>query len=163
VDGKMATIWVIADTHLSRNQFLPEAFVRRVSREDIILHLGDIVSLEAFEQLRGLCHLEAVRGNCDMPDLRSNLPPKAILELNDLKIGMTHGKGGPSDTLRHVTTEFGGKVDIALFGHTHIPYHMRNNGTLYFNPGSLKSGRGCGNSFGILHLEEEPWGELIEL
>ena len=128
------------------------------------MHLGDLVSLEALERLRSLCHFEAVRGNCDMPDVRRGLPPKKVIEIEGLKIGLIHGHGGPSDTIRAVRAEFAGKVDIALFGHTHLPYHHRENGTLYFNPGSLRSGRGEANTFGLLHLDcNPPWGEIIEI
>ena len=138
--------------------------MKRVSREDIILHLGDLVSLEALEHLRNLCQFEAVRGNCDMPDVRRGLPPRKVIEIERLKIGLVHGHGGPSDTLKSVKEEFAGKVDIALFGHTHIPYHHRENGTLYFNPGSLRSGRGEANTFGLLHLDcDPPCGEVIKI
>ncbi len=157
-------IWVISDTHLSRKQILPETFTNRVGREDIILHLGDIISLEALAQLRSLCRIEAVGGNCDMPDVRRGLPLKAVLEIKGWRIGMIHGKGGQQETVRMAMTEFADSVDIVLFGHTHVPYHRRENGILYFNPGSLRAGRGEGNTFGRLHLEDDkPWGELIQL
>lgn len=128
------------------------------------MHLGDIVSLEAFEQFRALCPMEAVRGNCDQPDVRRGLSSKIIVEIDGIKIGLIHGSGGPGETLKLVKEEFASKVDIALFGHTHVPYHRRENGTLYFNPGSLRNGRGSGNTYGLLHLDgNEPWGEIIEI
>jgi len=159
-----AVIWVISDTHLTMNQSLPEALIKRVSREDIILHLGDITSFAALEQFQSLCRLEAVRGNCDMPDVRRGLPLKKIIEIGGCKIGLIHGAGDAHNTLLNVRAEFAGNVDIALFGHTHVPYHHRENGTLYFNPGSLRNGRGNGNTFGLLHLDgDQSWGELIEI
>jgi putative phosphoesterase len=155
-------IWVVSDTHLTGNQVLPESFKSRVSREDIILHLGDLVSLEALEQFRSLCQFEAVRGNCDMPDVRRRLNPTTIIEIQGIKIGLVHGHGGPSETLGSVRKEFDGKVEIALFGHTHVPYQKRENGILYFNPGSLGNGRGKGSTYGVLHLDNQPWGEVVE-
>lgn len=156
-------IWVISDTHLTRSHILPESFVHKVGREDIILHLGDMVSFEVMEYLQTLCQVEAVRGNCDMPDVRRGLPLKKIIELGGKKFGLIHGQGGQSQTLQMVKEEFAGKVDVALFGHTHIPYLKRDNGTLYFNPGSLRDGREGTNSFGILNLDDEPRGEIIEI
>ena len=127
------------------------------------MHLGDLVSLEVIEQSEKLCRFEAVRGNCDNPDLRRVLSPMKILEISGARIGMIHSHGGPKEALAIVKQEFSGKVDIALFGHTHIPYCRRENGTLFLNPGSLRSGRGVANSYGILHIDAKPWGEIVEL
>jgi uncharacterized protein len=155
-------IWVISDTHLTRSNILPETFVQQIVREDIILHLGDIISFEVMEFLHTLCHVEAVRGNCDMPDVRRGLAVKKIIELDGIKIGLIHGQGGQLQTFQLVRQEFAGKVDVALFGHTHVPHLARENGTLYFNPGSLRNGREGSNTFGILHLDDQPWGEIKE-
>ncbi len=95
-------IWVISDTHLTKSHILPETFVRRVDREDIIFHLGDMVSFEIMEFLHTLCPVEAVRGNCDMPDVRRGLSSKKIIELNGRKIGLIHGQGGQLQTLQMV-------------------------------------------------------------
>lgn len=156
-------IWVISDTHLAKSHILPEKFIRRVDREDIIFHLGDMVSSEVLEYLRSLCHIEAVRGNCDQPDLRRGLSKKKIIEISGVKIGLMHGQGGQHQTMQIIKDEFDGKVDIALFGHTHKPYHQRCGDTLYFNPGSLMDSRSGVNTFGILHLDGEPYGEIVEI
>ena len=111
-------IWVISDTHLRSRAILPRAFTRRVNREDIVIHLGDFVSLELAEYLQSICRLEAVYGNCDPPLIRERFPVKKILELSGKKIGLTHGRGSLSETIHRVREEFEGKVDIALFGHT---------------------------------------------
>ncbi len=156
-------IWVVSDTHLRSDKFLPDAFRHKVSREDIILHLGDFVSFDVVRGLRNIARLEAVHGNCDPPDLRKEFPSVRVIEIAGKRIGMTHGGGPHSDALRRVTHEFQGKVDIALFGHTHRPYHSKSGGTLFFNPGSLTDGRGNSSSFGLLHLAGEIYGEIFEL
>jgi hypothetical protein len=99
-----------------------------------------------------------------LADVRRGLPSKKIIEINKRKIGLMHGQGGAAETLQSVKTEFSARVDVALFGHTHKTFLSRENGTLFFNPGSLHNGReGC-NTYGILHLDsEEPWGEIVEL
>ncbi len=156
-------IWVISDTHLRKGQILPDFFTKKISREDMILHLGDFITLEAVEHLRSLCQFDGVCGNMDSPDLRRLLKRNKIIEIDGFNIGLMHGRGGPDETIHNVQTEFNGKVDIALFGHTHHPHHSKDNGTLFFNPGSLTDGRGAPCSFGLLHLDESPWGEIIEV
>lgn len=154
---------MISDTHLSSRFILPMAFTRRVNREDIVIHLGDFVSLELAEYLHSICRLEAVYGNCDPPIIRKRFPAKKILELSGKKIGLTHGRGSRSETIHRVREEFEGKVDIALFGHTHRSFHSKPGDTVYFNPGSLTQGQDADGSFGLLHLDEELWCETIEL
>ena len=156
-------IWVVADTHLTNIKLLPEAFITKISREDTILHLGDIITFEVWEYLNSLCHVEAVSGNCDMPDIRRRLKPKRVLELGGHKIALMHGQGGVSETLKAARQDYEGKVDILAFGHTHVPCNMHSGGTLFFNPGSLKNARIGRNTYGILHLDERPWAEVIEV
>ena len=157
-------IWVISDTHLKCGKYLPAAFLKKVSREDIIIHLGDFISLEIVEYLRSLARLEAVSGNCDAREVKGLFPSRKILRLGGLSIGLMHGHGGPSETLSFVASQYDGKVDIALFGHTHVPHHSRPAGTVFFNPGSLTGGRGCDGSYGMIRTDgENVWGELFEL
>ena len=156
-------IWVISDTHIVKSHILPEAFVNRVCREDIIFHLGDMISFEVLEFLRSLCHVVAVRGNSDMPDIRRTLSSTKIVELNGLRIGLIHGLGSNQQTIRMVRNEFEGQVDIALFGHTHAAHLAYENGTMYFNPGSLGHSRNGFDTYGILHLEPEPRAELAHI
>ncbi len=160
----MSRIWVISDTHLRSGQNLPAFFTNQVDREDVIIHLGDFISLDVVQYLESLASLEAVSGNCDSSEIKSIFPPTRIIELDGLKIGLNHGKGEPSGTLDRVRKEFEGRVDIALFGHTHNPFHGRFGGTVFFNPGSLVEGRGNRKSYGSLcHQDNEVWGEIFEI
>jgi putative phosphoesterase len=157
-------IWVISDTHLKCGKYLPGPFVDRVSREDLIIHLGDFISLEIVEFLQSLARLEAVSGNCDPPAIRGLFPPRKVIRPGTLKIGLTHGSGGVSEALSAVAGEYGEKVDLALFGHTHLPHHSREGRTVFFNPGSLTRGRGGVDSYGMLRWDgEHAWGELFEI
>ena len=69
-------IWVISDTHLRAGQILPEAFTKKVDREDIVIHLGDFVSFDVAEQIKDIATLKAVSGNCDPPSLRNIYPER---------------------------------------------------------------------------------------
>ncbi len=157
-------IWVISDTHLRSGHILPRFFTTKVSREDIIIHLGDFVAEDIVAQIKKLARLEAVCGNCDPEPIRNLFPRKRILEIFGIKIGMTHGTGAHSETFQTVKTMFEGKVDAVLFGHTHQAHHSKSGDTLFFNPGSLTQSRKGPESFGLLHIENgNLWGELIEI
>ncbi|UCC78761.1 MAG: metallophosphoesterase [Candidatus Zixiibacteriota bacterium] len=157
-------IWVVSDTHLRSGQILPDPFTRRVRREDIIIHLGDFVSPDIIEQLRAIARLEAVSGNCDPSSIKNLFPSNRIIEISGYKVGLAHGKGGRVETVKSVERQLVGKVDVALFGHTHNPYHAKSGGTVFFNPGSLSQSRQGPETFGLLHLGVEGiWGEIIEL
>lgn len=157
-------IWVISDTHLRSGHILPKSFAAKVSREDIIIHLGDFVAEEIISQIKKLAPLEAVCGNCDPDPIRNLFPRKRIIEISGIKIGMTHGTGAHSETLPTVKTMFDGEVNAVLFGHTHQPHHSKSGGTLFFNPGSLTQSRKGPESFGLLHIENgNLWGEVIEI
>jgi putative phosphoesterase len=156
-------IWVISDTHLESEEFLPVSFIELVNREDLIIHLGDFVSPRIVSFLGRLASIEAVSGNCDPPEIRNFLPVQKILEIAGIKIAMTHGSGGHSETVNVVRRKFEGRVDVALFGHTHMSCDFKSNETLFFNPGSLIRGRGGRNGFGLLHLDGEVWAEKFDL
>lgn len=155
---------MISDTHLNSGQNLPASFTGQVKREDVILHLGDFISLHVVQSLKSLTRLEAVSGNCDCHEIKVIFPQRKIVELDGLRVGLIHGRGGPAETLSAARKEFEGRVDIALFGHTHDPYHSRFGGTVFFNPGSLTEGRGNGRSYGMLcHDGADVWGEIFEI
>ena len=155
-------IWVISDTHLKSEKNLPAEFVSRVSREDLIIHLGDFISSKVVDFLNNIASLKAVSGNCDPPEVKRLFPPTMIVNLGGLKVGLMHGSGGQSETINRALRDFEGKVDIAMFGHTHTPCHFRSGNTLFFNPGSLTEGRGNPTGYGLLHLDDEIWVEMFE-
>ena len=47
------------------------------------------------------------------------------------------------------------EVDIALFGHTHIPYMEEVKGIWLFNPGSASLPRMSKNSIGFIEIDEK--------
>ena len=156
-------VWVISDTHLKSGNDLPVEFVNRVNREDLIIHLGDFIGPNVVDFLEKRATLAAVSGNCDPPAIRRAFPTSRIIMIGNIKVGLMHGSGGETTALARARNQFGGAVDVVLFGHTHKPYHFRDGRTLYFNPGSLTEGRGRPAGYGLLHLDEGTWGELFEL
>jgi hypothetical protein len=91
----VATVAVIADTHLPRGaRRLPDACVERLRAADLILHAGDVVSLTFFGELCAIGPpVEAVHGNMDEPAVRDLLPPRRVVEVDGLRIGIVHDGG----------------------------------------------------------------------
>jgi len=161
--GSWNNIWVISDTHLRFGKHLPDSFVSRVSREDLILHLGDYISIDVVESLERIASFEGVSGNCDPPEIKTIFPPRKILAIDGWRIGMIHGSGSASSTIGRARREFSNKADIVLYGHTHAPHCLVSDGTLYFNPGSVSQGRGNNTGFGLLKLDGTPAAEFFKL
>ena len=152
---------VMSDTHLSRvtNEF--RAICGRYCQgADVVVHLGDMtrsVILDYLEQYP----LQAVAGNMDDHNVHSRLPVKKVLQVGAFRIGLVHGWGAANDLRSRLKTQFT-DVNAIFFGHTHQPIQIEEDGLLWFNPGSVFSGRGQSRgSLGVVHVEEQLRGEII--
>lgn len=140
---------MISDTHISREgERLPPQIKQVFGGVDLILHGGDIYILSVLDQLEEIAPVLAARGNGDgkLPQ-DSRLKEAHVLQLNGFCLGLTHGIDYPEPpwgsleaTMRR---EFGGIVDIIVFGDTHVPLvETRKVGArhpmplLLVNPGS---------------------------
>jgi uncharacterized protein len=92
--------------------------------------------------LHGFCaiwrnrYVRVVRGNNEELPLSHELPLDLYFQAGAHRIGMMHGHH-PVRTARDSTSlHMGGKVDLAIYGHSHIPEVARRNGMLMLNPGS---------------------------
>lgn len=127
--------------------------LRAVEQEkpDAVIHLGDHAS-DAEILLREYPYLPVcrVRGNCDRYEY--DVQDEAVIEWEGVKILVTHGhryhvKSGLL-TLCYAAIQSGAQV--ALFGHTHIPYCEESDGLWLLNPGA------CGRlfpSYGIIEIK----------
>ena len=106
---------------------LPVECLRRLEAADLILHAGDFVSAEVWEDLRRIGPLEAVRGNMDDERLQQALPETSIVEVEEVKIGLVH------DPARLSRLE---GCDAVIYGHTHRPDVRREGDLWVLNPGS---------------------------
>jgi putative phosphoesterase len=131
-------IAVLADTHL-RDAPLPtgSAWVENVRSADLILHAGDVVSLQAFQALEGLgVPLVAVRGNVDEAELAELLPDRFEVALDGVSIGLVHDAGPSQGRLQRLRKWFP-SADAVVFGHSHVPLlEFGSDGFQIFNPGS---------------------------
>jgi len=147
-------IGVISDTHARHCSQLPQELLRALEKVDLIIHAGDIVTMDVIRGLEQAAPLKGVCGNMDLPEVRIAFPEKLVLELEGRKIAVMHGSGGPAGLENLVTQAFPG-VDIIIFGHSHVEVNKVLGGIHLFNPGS------AANSYGILELGEKAGARII--
>lgn len=147
---------VLSDTHgnIRDAAFLTEHWHRQI---DGVWHLGDHARDLAFLERQYAQSLSlafsGVSGNCDFS---GPFPSKRLFDLAGRRILMCHGhlyhvQSGLS-YLKQQAHDVG--ADVVLFGHTHVPLLMEEDGVLYLNPGSITSPRGASQrSFALLELD----------
>lgn len=138
---------VLSDSHWELNHMV--AAVHR-EKPQALIHLGDHADdarrlQREFPQLP-LC---VVRGNCDR---FSSDPEEALIQWEGVRIFAVHGhKYGVKDSLlrlRYAGLEK--EARVVLFGHTHAPCCVEEDGRWMMNPGA------CGGrrpSYGIVEIE----------
>jgi putative phosphoesterase len=160
-------IVVLSDTHIPVNALdIPEKVYRDIESADLLLHAGDIVSIDFLNKLQGVCpKLKAVWGNMDEAELRKILPQKQTIKVNKHTIGLIHCRGAPLGLLEQAQNEFSKeKPDIIIFGHSHKPLAIEKNGILFFNPGSPTDKIFTTvNSYGIIIINDTIETKIIEV
>ena len=127
-------VLIVSDTHGRNGNFYQ--VLTQEKDLGLIIHLGDIDSLEGnIEKASGVpCY--AVKGN---NDYYSSLPSESVIMLGSHRTFITHGHNfGVSYTnanLRHYAE--GLDCDYALYGHTHFPEIEKYGRLTLVNPGSL--------------------------
>lgn len=157
-------IGVISDTHLNGpNPSLERVMETYFKDVDLILHAGDLTSMEVLHAFKGK-EVIAVAGNNDYSQVKRRLPLKKVIEVKHFKIGLTHGWGLPFGVEKRATSLFKG-IHCLVFGHSHWATNHRRNGILYFNPGSFSGGFSSlwRRSIGLLTVDEDIRGKIIRL
>ena len=131
------TIAVISDTHFNRWDEVHPTIRQAVREADIAIHCGDIVRQDVVDGMRGEAKRAViVHGNSDPPDLRQLLPYTEVLEVEGVRLGVTHPAwGGPEFPLEELLPDFPDPVDAILFGHFHETINEMRDGVLFLNPG----------------------------
>lgn len=154
----MLRIGVVADTHVTSFDEIPNRVLTALTQVDMIIHAGDFTTKDVLNGLSQLGEVKAVRGNMDSSELKQLLLEKELITVEGKTIGITHGSGSPWGIEERVGRMFKGvDIDVIVFGHSHQPKNKIIDGILFFNPGQARS------SFGILTVGEEVWGEIIEV
>ena len=157
-------IGVVSDTH---SREIPHQLADVFSKVDLIVHAGDICSVEDLEFFSRIKEVVAVCGNMDDENLCCKLPKRRIFQVGKISIGLCHGRGPAKRVVDYVKEEFKeDKVDVVIFGHSHRAFNEKIGDVLYFNPGSLtdKISAPC-CSYGILEIGENNniTGKIIKI
>jgi len=162
----MVKIGVISDTHIYAFEDLPKPLLRAFEGVDLILHAGDLLTLDVLEGLKKITpRVLAVCGNMDPPEVKRILKDKEVIQIKKFRIGLTHGENAPFNLMENVKQKFASeKVDCIVYGHSHLPQNETHQGILYFNPGSpTDKSFAPYNSYGLLEIDKEITGKIIKL
>ncbi|MCZ7398933.1 MAG: metallophosphoesterase [Candidatus Methanoperedens sp.] len=132
-------IIAISDTHIKQGSILEQIqpeLVRLIKDTDVVIHAGDFVTKQAYDELSGICKLEAVFGNMDESALKRLLPGRKIIELDSLRLGIIHEAALSIQNTTgawYMAKEM--EVDVLIFGHIHRPL-IEKSDVLLACPGS---------------------------
>ncbi|MBQ3100755.1 MAG: metallophosphoesterase [Clostridia bacterium] len=127
----------------------------------VILHAGD--GAREFDYITAenpSVSCVGVPGNCDF--FTGKNPSSVTLDLDGIRVFLTHGhrfsvKSGYDALISHACEN---DIDIAVFGHTHIPldrYIDEDDGKKplrLFNPGSIGHPMGTKATYGIIEIRK---------
>jgi len=120
----MKRIGIISDTH---GLLRPEV-TEYLQDCDMIVHAGDVGSVEIIEQLQNIAPLVVVRGNVD--NGLNKLSLYEMFEFFGKTLYVYHG---------HKELDIdpaAAGVDVIISGHSHVPLITYKKSILYINPGS---------------------------
>lgn len=149
-------IGVISDTHIpERAEKIPDIVFEIFKDVDMILHAGDLVSIDVLKQLEKLAPTRCVQGNMDKY-YGLKLPKNDIITIKGHKIGLNHGEvypRGDTQQLKYIALELG--VDILITGHTHWAFIKEFDDIILLNPGSPTVPRMSEPSIMLLEIDED--------
>ncbi len=131
----MAYIGLISDTH----GYFDDRLRKFLEPVDTIWHAGDFATLESALEIAAFKPLVGVHGNCDGYDIRSYHPYMQLMEVEGLKVLMTHIGGYPGRydfrALRLIEAH---RPDLFVCGHSHIlrVINDKRYDMLTLNPGA---------------------------
>ncbi|MDQ7785152.1 MAG: metallophosphoesterase family protein [Desulfomonilaceae bacterium] len=153
-------IGVLSDTHLrSPNARLEHILTVIFADADVILHAGDIVTRKVLERLEE-SNVLAVCGNMDDYEVAGLLPQVRVFKAGGKQIGLIHGWGRKEALAQRILERFGDRrPDVIVYGHSHVPFWGKVDGTYMFNPGSASHNPYSGSvTVGLLEID----GDFME-
>jgi len=118
---------VVSDTH----GLLRGGVLDALQGVDLIVHAGDVGSLDVLQQLDSIAPVCAVRGNTDYGAGVASLPIFDCIEVGEVLIYVLH------DLYLLDTSPRESNINIVVSGHTHQPASSSSDEVLYLNPGSI--------------------------
>lgn len=155
---------IVSDTHGELDQRIAE----QAMRSDIVVHAGDIGSLEVLDALKPpQGALIAVRGNNDVRDkwrqaeweLLESLPWEARLDLPGGELVVVHGHryGTPGRSHERMRRDYPGARAV-VYGHSHYECVDQSASPWVLNPGAAGRVRTYGGpSFCLLQASGTRW------
>ena len=128
---------VVSDTHIPDfAKALPDAVMAEASRADLVLHAGDVTSPRVLEELAEAAPVLCALGNGDGDDVaRWGARPRIEARFADINVGMVHDSGSRKGRAARLRRWFPA-ADLVVFGHSHIPMDLSEQGIRLLNPGS---------------------------
>lgn len=131
----MKKIGLISDTH----SHFPEEVYQYFEEVDEIWHAGDIGAIEVVNKLETFKPVRAVYGNIDGQEIRKIFPLDLTIEIEGLKVWMTHIGGYPGKYADRIKKKLETvRPHLFICGHSHIlkviPDKKLN--LLHLNPGA---------------------------
>ena len=145
-------ILIVSDTHGKHENL--EIVLQKNEPFDLMIHLGDAeVDQEELAELVK-CPVEIIAGNMDRDP---SLEYEKLIQVEDYKILLCHGHrlGVNSGLLRLEYHARELEADIAMYGHTHVPYVDQTEDLTIVNPGSLSYPRpwGAQPSYAVMEID----------
>lgn len=119
-------IGVVSDTH---GLMRPEVLAA-LAGSDLILHGGDVGSVDVLDALHQIAPTYAVRGNVDTDTWGRTLPLTQVVTVGHRLFYVLHQRD-------HLSLNPGAAgFSAVIFGHSHRPLAELKNGVLFLNPGA---------------------------
>ena len=133
-------IIVLGDSHRCTENI--DLAMETLGNMDTVIHTGDNVEDAKYIENNYGVEVISVPGNCD--GSTGDLGDEMITTIKSKKILVCHGhQYGVKKNIHRIyyrAKELG--CDIAIFGHTHVPFLEKHDGIIILNPGSISMPRG---------------------
>jgi uncharacterized protein len=128
---------VVSDTHIPDfAKAMPDAVLTEASQADMVLHAGDVTSPLVLDRLAEAAPVLCALGNGDGDEVaRWGARSRIETRLDGVDIAMVHEAGPRKGRPRRLRRWFP-EADLVVFGHSHIPMDITEEGIRLLNPGS---------------------------
>ena len=151
-------VLVVSDSH-GHHDLLRKA-IGQEAPIDMLIHAGDVEGdLNRILGPKREYSIHAVGGNMDWGDLGDT----DVFDMGGHKVFLAHGHRYnvhfTMANLRKAAEECG--ADVAIFGHTHMPFLEEQNDILILNPGSVAKPRQLGlkKTYAVINIDDKT-GEM---
>ena len=119
--SKVIRIGVLADTHVHDLKEISPTLLDNLKTMDLVIHLGDFVSMDLVDYFKSFNNFYGVAGNHDPHTIKAILRRSDVIEVNGKRLGLLHGYWFPFFCDHRSRARFKKEhVDAILYGHTHV-------------------------------------------